>query len=60
MKAVNAGGNLSCTVSAHVSPPAKWVTVFETAGIDEAALLLQPLGDVLVSVLEKKMTEVTK
>ena len=37
--------------SVRVSPPAEGVTMFKTAGIDEAALLLQPLDDVLVSIL---------
>lgn len=34
-----------------VSPPAEGVTMFETAGIDEATVLLQPLDDILVSIL---------
>lgn len=37
--------------SVHFSPPAEGVAMFETAGIDEATILLQPLDDILVSVL---------
>lgn len=39
--------------SVDISPPAEWVTMFETAGIDEATVLLQPLDDILVSILWK-------
>ncbi len=39
--------------SVYVSPPAEGVTMFVTAGIDEASIFLQQLDDVLVSILQK-------
>lgn len=35
----------------HDSPPAEGVTMFKSAGIDEATILLQPLDDILVGIL---------
>lgn len=56
----NMGNRSHCnSFDSRVSPPAERITMLERAGINKATFLLQPLDDILVSILQRQSKQLT-